>query len=496
MSRAGPTPRLVYGLLAAYLLLHLAYRCLFPSTLNLDEAEQVLLTQRLQWGYNAQPPLYTWLQILLFRVFGVNVLALGALKLCLLFLFHATVFSLARRLFLDDAWAAAALASLFLSPEISWGTAGALTHTILLLLACALTWRVELTLAERRSAWGYVSLGLCIALGCYAKYTFPALMVALGAGMLAIPSHRRVLLDLRMLLAAGIALLLLAPHALWLKDLAARDLGGDLTHKIAAAQESSLLVASLRSVGDLLSDILYSVGFPLLGIAAAFRRRLLAPLPVTQPGEAAWIRLFRASALAAILLLVVLAVLFRGTGIRARWVFPFFLMLPLAMLLRLRRAEGADSARRILVGISLTLALGASLTYALRPVVGPALGDRPRFNAAFDEVARSLRALGFRDGILVADHDFLAGSLRLNLPECSAYAPGLGFRDLPDLRGKRILLVWPPGREGRPPDRIVRLLEGAGVAWPESPPTRIDVPDHRSGKDRTILDVILYEVPR
>ena len=46
----------------------LAYACAVAflqmgasPTAELDQAEQLILSQRLQWGYTNQPPLYTWL---------------------------------------------------------------------------------------------------------------------------------------------------------------------------------------------------------------------------------------------------------------------------------------------------------------------------------------------------------------------------------------------------------------------------------------------------
>ena len=48
--------------LLALCLAHVVARVTLSPALKWDEAEQILWTQQLAWGYGAQPPLYTWLQ--------------------------------------------------------------------------------------------------------------------------------------------------------------------------------------------------------------------------------------------------------------------------------------------------------------------------------------------------------------------------------------------------------------------------------------------------
>src|SRR5690606_3921831 len=103
-------------------------------------AEQALVSQRLRLGYGTQPPLYSWLQWILFQVFGLNLFALSALKNLLLFSTYASLFFLARPL-IGNGPAMAASASLLLFPQIAWESQRDLTHSVLLTaLACATLW--------------------------------------------------------------------------------------------------------------------------------------------------------------------------------------------------------------------------------------------------------------------------------------------------------------------------------------------------------------------
>src|SRR5512133_574724 len=64
---------------------HAVLRTVLSPTANLDEAEQLMLTQDWALGYGPQPPLYTWLQACVFQVFGVSIFSLAVLKNGLLF---------------------------------------------------------------------------------------------------------------------------------------------------------------------------------------------------------------------------------------------------------------------------------------------------------------------------------------------------------------------------------------------------------------------------
>ena len=59
----------IFCLLAAYFLAHVVVRVTISDSLELDEAEQLVLGQALSWGYGTKPPLYSWLQIGFFRIF-------------------------------------------------------------------------------------------------------------------------------------------------------------------------------------------------------------------------------------------------------------------------------------------------------------------------------------------------------------------------------------------------------------------------------------------
>src|ERR1051325_2380554 len=79
------TRRRFLVLLAIIFGLHVLVRLLTSPVADLDESEQLVFSQAWQWGYGPQPPLYTWLQILVFKICGPSVLGLSLFKNFLLF---------------------------------------------------------------------------------------------------------------------------------------------------------------------------------------------------------------------------------------------------------------------------------------------------------------------------------------------------------------------------------------------------------------------------
>src|SRR5258708_25987240 len=76
LYRCATTAAGFWLLLAAYLAAHAALRVWASPNIGTDEVEQALFAQSWAWGYNPrQPPLFTWLLLGAYRIFGPGVLA-------------------------------------------------------------------------------------------------------------------------------------------------------------------------------------------------------------------------------------------------------------------------------------------------------------------------------------------------------------------------------------------------------------------------------------
>lgn len=215
---------------AAYFLLHVVLRVTSPAMLDLDESESILSYQELRVGYGSQPPLYAWLQWLLFSVSGVNVLALSIQKNLLLFGTYLALFFAARAL-VGVYGAIMVAASLVLMPQIGWESQRDLTHSVLATCIAALALWCYVGLLEARGRLRYALFGFLVGLGLQSKYNFAVYAFGLVAGSLLVPEHRRVLWNRKAWIALAALMLSLAPHGLWLfdhLDLATRATGAKM----------------------------------------------------------------------------------------------------------------------------------------------------------------------------------------------------------------------------------------------------------------------------
>jgi 4-amino-4-deoxy-L-arabinose transferase-like glycosyltransferase len=187
------------GGLLLYFSLQVVVRLLTSQSVELDEAEQLLWTQDLRWGYGPQPPLYSWLQWAFFEVFGASILALALLKNLLLLSTYGCTW-LAARTVLAPRLAALSSASLLLL-QIVWESQRDLTHSVLVTTCAAATLAVLLALLRRPRAGLYLLLGLAVGCGLLAKYSFFMVVAAWGIALLWSPATRRVLIDWRLLLS-------------------------------------------------------------------------------------------------------------------------------------------------------------------------------------------------------------------------------------------------------------------------------------------------------
>jgi len=165
------------------------------------------------WGYWKHPPLQPWVADLAVRLaggrlWGVYVAAQVGLTVC----FWA-VWRVARDIVPPPE---ACLAVLLLEGVIFYNyNSPKFNHDSLQLplwaLVSLLAWRA----LSRGGGVVWLGLGLSAGLGLLSKYSVALLLASLGVLVLAVPQARRALRSPGPWLAAGVAALIVAPHALW-----------------------------------------------------------------------------------------------------------------------------------------------------------------------------------------------------------------------------------------------------------------------------------------
>ncbi|CDZ44160.1 ArnT family glycosyltransferase [Neorhizobium galegae] len=428
--------------LGAYFLLSIAVRLMLPNALTLDEAEQALFSQYWLAGYGPQPPFYNWVQNAFVSVIGISLFSLTLPKFLMLLLCYLFFGMAAREIDARPAFAAMAMLSLLTLPQLSYMPQQDLTHTVAVLMATSLFLYGLFRTLVRADWQGHVIVGIAIGIGMISKYNFALLPASAVIAAFCDREWRARLFDPRVLLAAIVCLVIVLPHALWLRgnfDLATSGTIG----KMVEANAPHGVVRIARALGSLM---LACVAFGALTVAIfaiAFKREFMRSL---KAGDR-WTRLL-ALMMAVGLLGVIFVILFTGTTkITERWLDPYLLPLPLYLLLKLERA-GVDTTSHLrrFVPVFVVIMLVTLVPLAGKTLTGGLTGGYTRINYPFASVAEALKAEG-RPAVIIAAGMNLAGNMRLQFPDVpvvNAEQPIEGF-PAPDAMKGPVLVIWTDG---------------------------------------------------
>lgn len=412
-DRADPRRLLLlWGLVFAYFALNALTQFITSGTADLDQAEQLVLSQTLEWGYGAQPPLYTYLVRLAFSMFGLGLGSLLGLKVLLLSVTVGAMMALAHRLGFSWHQQLLGVAGFVFIPQLIWESQRDLTHSVLATSLAAATLLQAARLADERSSSGYVALGLLIGLGLISKYNYAIFLAALllAAGMA--PAYRAWLADRRFAITALAALLLATPHYSWL--LSNPELATSGAHKFQAGAGdalSGLVTAGMAALAFLTPLWIFS----LLPLSATSRSQLLA---VARTGHGR----FLLALLAAVALLVIFFVgLSQAQQVKDRWYQPLLFYLPWVIALFCGPTPGRRG--RLYLAIAAFFALLVAILLPARTLLAEKLDRYSRPNlpypALFDRLASSIEPPGY----VLTETNLLAGNARLFFPHAELRVP-------------------------------------------------------------------------
>jgi hypothetical protein len=445
------TDMAVLGGFAAYFLVSVLIRVLISGTAEMDETEQLIHTQTLQLGYGAQLPLYTWLQFLSFKLFGINIFALTILKHTLLYSTFVCVYKIARQTLRDSMGAALATFSLFLVPQIVWESYRTLTNTVLVTLLAAATLLVILRLYENPTKGNYALLGTAAGLGMLSKYNFAIFLAALIFAALTTPVFKERLLCARAFLSLGIMALIAVPPYIWI--LTNLDRATSSAKKLKALGGTSPLTDMAWGFVSLLGAWVGYFWPALLayGLFVCFFK----PVRKTDP-DAVIHQLLKRTLIITFVLCSFMVVLFRVTYFKERWMQPLLFFLPVFFMHYL--ASRLNKKRfKALIGATL---LPAALAMLLFPgsVLLASKADRvTRLSPPYRAMAARIEDEGFSKGIIITNDHRIGGNFRLHFRQ----SPVLVTRMLksPFDADDPALIVWNADRNDLPPEELSDLAQ-------------------------------------
>lgn len=413
-------------------------RLAVSDALEYDEAEILFYFQQpLAFGYNSQPPLYNWLQIGLFRVFGLNVFSLALLKNSLIFLFYFVLYKFAHRILKSEPAAVLSTASLFLIYNFSWLLHKDLTHSVLLLVLCAASFYNFYAIFSQPQKKYYLWLGLVMGLGILAKYNYIVFILALFLSGLSIAEYRKSILCRKMILSLLLCVAIVGPHLAW---------------AIANVKRVTLDVVDFNIAGS-------GVVIPFKGLSLVFSETLIFLLPLLvfyaiffpqgfkksyddasdDQNVKRWLeRFFLFSAL----LILVCVIASRVQHIKIRWLHPFLFLVPLYFFIRFGNRAFRSLRTNIFLGIVVFCAVSTLFSISGRIFFASNRGKYVRLNYPYRQLAAAIRKNGFNKGLIVAENHVMGGDLKLYFPDSLVVVPDKRFWVDTQKTFDSILIVW------------------------------------------------------
>ncbi len=443
----------------------IARAVLFPGASE-DDGEALFYAQGWAWGYKGnQPPLHTWLVLLMEHVTGPGVIAVLTLKFSLIAAFHLFAHQAARLILDDDRLAAITSLSLIGCWVIGWDIVVNYSHTVLAAAAMAASVWAMARLTAARHPLDYALLGVCFAAGVLGKYNFAFFLIPLLAGAFRHRPLRDAILDPLIAITVGVAAAIAAAPLVWLAARPGGLVSAGTAYRLFPAPDSYL-----SGVGEgLFSLVTGTLGFmsPVLVLALIFLTPAFRPLRAPRDPQVQWGRFWEAY-LASLGLLLTGVVLGGVTDFRNNWMLVWFPAV-FYLMLRLGAAEVGRGRARVFVGVLAATALAVPVGLSVRAVIGPDSCQKCNFFIPYQVLGAKLKDAGFQGGTVLA-HDFpnqIAGNLRRVFPETRMLSTRWTDYSPPE-RAKggagQCLLVWRAGKSGEPD--VLNRARRLGISVP------------------------------
>ncbi|WP_324025796.1 glycosyltransferase family 39 protein [Maribacter sp. BPC-D8] len=376
----------------------------FKSALELEDAEQAYYSQWFRWGYDDQPPLYTWLQYGLHSIFGVGKIAFSMLRGLL---FAGTLLMLYRfsRLRIKDADASklAVLALVFIPVYIDF-TFRRLSHTSLLCLSIVASYYCIQLLVQGKTIFNYLLLGFVVGIGMMSKYNYAFFLVTFGLVALLDKELRAIVFNPKILVSVFISVLLVAPHVYWLlgPDEFQSFLASSVEEKIGIEEAESgfslfPILIYLKGLFALMFPLLIIVGLGYFSKTVSFNKRKLN-----------W---FAKMLLAQLLVLGLFFLVFQSQKVETRWLLPLFIPFVVLLIETIKFKKKAK-----LVSLGYWIFIAVIFVQTVRTPVEKLLNIPSSVHFGFEPIANTLNK-NYDEYQWVLPNVTYAGNVRLLHPE-------------------------------------------------------------------------------
>lgn len=412
-----------------YFATQLLLRVFISPSLELDESEQMLLAQQFAWGYNAQPPLYTWIQMIFFEIFGINIFTMSLMKNILLFLSYFFVYKSTKLITQNTFLSSIAAASMIFLPQISWESQRDLTHSVLLTTISSITFYLTMRIKYSASPTyigNYIVLGILISAGMLAKYSFAIFIFVLAVASLFDNTLRRFIVSKKIIVTFLIIGFTLCFHVMWFFE--HLDLATGSTIKKLVIEEG--IITSLVGLIALFKAIFLFLMPYLLFIVLIFRKSIHLKKDH-----------FLFYFFVTMIITLVLFVLYTGTtNIKDRWMQPYFFLMVvfIASQIDLNKLDFSKSILYFkIVYFFMLIILIALFTRIYFP---DTIKKYYRLNYPFETIAQQIKAENIHPDFIIAENKLIGGNFKLNFPNSVVSTDNFEVK-IPG-KPKQMLIVW------------------------------------------------------
>lgn len=412
----GKENRLIFmllGLVVLYFFCNQILQFLLSGTADLDQAEQLLVSQDFKLGYSAQPPLYTWIVNLLFSITGPSLFLLLLLKSVVLSMLAVSIVGIGRFFSFTLQQQIIAVISIVFLPQIIWESQRDLTHSPLATTMAAVT-LLQVVALQRvalqrvQSIFSYISVGCLVGLGLLSKYNYFVFLISLVFSVLFTPQYRSVLLNKRIVFALIPALLIIFPHYYWVVN--HLDAVSGSVHKLQAGGGGFL-----SGIGQAMLSALAFLS-PLWLFSLVLSGRKNTPSKVSDFDKKLLINLLLLE-----LLFVAIFVLLTGAQeIKDRWFQPMLFFIPLVIAVfykPTKRGFNVFCSLGVLFAILIPAALSSRIVFF------DEIKRTSRPNTPFQSINESLASLSGSPDVIFAETTLIAGNARNYFKNTRVIAP-------------------------------------------------------------------------
>jgi 4-amino-4-deoxy-L-arabinose transferase-like glycosyltransferase len=423
--------------ISIYIFTHLLIRLLLSSTLQVDDAEQIRFSQDLLLGYPIpQPPMYSWLSWIMFQIFGTGLLALTLLKYVIISLTFWFTWLVSGQLFQHLQTRYIATFSYLLMPSFAWHMHQGFTHTIMLSFGIVLSLHALLSLKDNPSTKNYIYLGLAFGIGLMGKYSFLLFMVPILISALSINSYRKIILSPKTLLAIGVFVLMIGPHAYWLSQ-HHQEIFSSIDQKLQVTNDNALIDRFKSAWQFSTAAIAFVVPFALVFLINSWKRLFNTDKQLVKQDNVLLLNRFYWVIIVSV---IVLALFVSMPHFKVRWFHPLMMIFPLWMIIRIERQELLSKS--IIKWFNTILIIFTLLILSIRLLqvtIGPNMDKYGRLNIPIHATLNKLDGVLLDSSTLKTNDAFLGAHLLSKYPNRTVV---INNKRYGDLKLSQCLWLW------------------------------------------------------